>query len=567
MSITVFAQTKTADDPTRVSVGARPLGMGNAYVGLADDINSIFINPAGLTRLTQWQATYLSGKLLSEVDYLNFGMAFPTTRGVFGIGYIGSNYGFSASATTIEAGRITTTTETTSYSDNDATWLFSYARPVVFQNLSFGATLKLFSKTLSGTGISNGGASGYEMDMGLLYNPNSVFSAGLTAKNILPASMGGKILWGTGLTESFPASLKAGISLKLLGYKAFRQWGEHRLLVNLDTDYPVGQSNLPMTWHLGLEWRPLRFLDIRAGVDQETVPNSSGLMGITSNLTGGIGLTYKKFRFDYAYHQFTDTPGLDNHFFSISFGLFKEEEIEIERERLEKERIERERLESERREKERIERERRERERKEKAKIERERRRKVRLEQLKKERARKELEKKQKELEENIRRERLERERRAREKLWKERREGFFSGVGGAINNIGNALGSAVSNTGKALGATGQGIGNVIGATGKALGTAGQNVGRAMGAAGQGIGRAIGGTGKAVGGTINNIGQVVRNFLFAAPPADEKIERELARARGEKVKEKAPTLVESFVEIRKVIRGEIPLSELGRIIP
>ena len=34
-------------DLTEIGVGARPLGMGKAYVGLADDASAIFFNPAG----------------------------------------------------------------------------------------------------------------------------------------------------------------------------------------------------------------------------------------------------------------------------------------------------------------------------------------------------------------------------------------------------------------------------------------------------------------------------------------------------------------------------------------
>src|SRR5687768_7371757 len=34
--------------------GLRPLGMGNAYVGVADDFNALFYNPAGLARLKSW---------------------------------------------------------------------------------------------------------------------------------------------------------------------------------------------------------------------------------------------------------------------------------------------------------------------------------------------------------------------------------------------------------------------------------------------------------------------------------------------------------------------------------
>lgn len=40
--------------------GVRPLGMGNAFVAVADDYNALFYNPAGLARLKEWDAELLN---------------------------------------------------------------------------------------------------------------------------------------------------------------------------------------------------------------------------------------------------------------------------------------------------------------------------------------------------------------------------------------------------------------------------------------------------------------------------------------------------------------------------
>ncbi len=40
--------------------GLRPLGMGNAYVAVADDFNAIFYNPAGLARLQEWHGELIN---------------------------------------------------------------------------------------------------------------------------------------------------------------------------------------------------------------------------------------------------------------------------------------------------------------------------------------------------------------------------------------------------------------------------------------------------------------------------------------------------------------------------
>ncbi len=43
--------------------GLRPLGMGNAYVAVADDFNALFYNPAGLARLKTWDGEFLNPSL------------------------------------------------------------------------------------------------------------------------------------------------------------------------------------------------------------------------------------------------------------------------------------------------------------------------------------------------------------------------------------------------------------------------------------------------------------------------------------------------------------------------
>ena len=51
LSLGIGAQAKPMD----LQIGARPLGMGGAFVAIADDINAVYWNPAGLTQLTSAQ--------------------------------------------------------------------------------------------------------------------------------------------------------------------------------------------------------------------------------------------------------------------------------------------------------------------------------------------------------------------------------------------------------------------------------------------------------------------------------------------------------------------------------
>lgn len=45
--------------------GLRPLGMGNAYVAVADDFNALFYNPAGLARLKSWDMEIINPFLMA----------------------------------------------------------------------------------------------------------------------------------------------------------------------------------------------------------------------------------------------------------------------------------------------------------------------------------------------------------------------------------------------------------------------------------------------------------------------------------------------------------------------
>jgi long-subunit fatty acid transport protein len=57
-----------AIDISDIGVGARPLGLGKAYVGLADDASAIFVNPAGLSQNDRLNLISMSGAMLSDVN-------------------------------------------------------------------------------------------------------------------------------------------------------------------------------------------------------------------------------------------------------------------------------------------------------------------------------------------------------------------------------------------------------------------------------------------------------------------------------------------------------------------
>jgi len=338
-----LALAQAAPDPIRIATGARPLGMGKAYVGLADDIGSIFLNPAGLANPLRWQVTSMQGSFLDEFSYLSLSGLYPTEIGNFGVAFAGSAIG-GALPTTIESTSdpadpiyiVDLTQDPMSYSNN--VFILSYGDKLkrildlpVFgavnerlpglQGVNFGANLKLFMVSLTGDGITNaqGSGRGMELDLGLQGKPLSWLSLGGNLQNALPFSMGGKLHYESGWDESYPAVLKLGAAADILGpEKALRKLGEHKLALLADVDYEISRADLvPALFHIGMEWRPIGILAVRAGIDQEMV----GVGSVANNFTGGVGLYYGDFRFDYAYHAFEGAPGISNHFFSLSYGI------------------------------------------------------------------------------------------------------------------------------------------------------------------------------------------------------------------------------------------------------
>ena len=333
-----LAQTKVASDPTRIGVGARILGMGKSYVGVADDISGMFINPAALAELDKWQLTSMQGKFINEYNYLNFGAAIPTDFGSFGIGYVGSDISFTGPGSTIEVldgvRIIPSTGEGVSYSFVDAVYLLSWGKDLegltglgFMDDISVGATLKFFQLDLSGPGVTAGKGTGNEMDVGLTYEPNPIFKTGIALQNALPFSAGGKITWDDS-EESLPSMLKAGMSLRLLGEEGWQTIGDHDLKFNLDLDYAPRREDVPTLLHVGLEWSPIELIAIRTGIDQDYVGSEGTHLEPTNNFTAGVGLLVGDFRFDYAYHQYNQVTDNDTHYFSLSYGVGKKKEEE-----------------------------------------------------------------------------------------------------------------------------------------------------------------------------------------------------------------------------------------------
>ncbi|MFA6430931.1 MAG: hypothetical protein WCV91_00895 [Candidatus Margulisiibacteriota bacterium] len=166
-------------------LGARPLGMGGAFVGLADDANAIFSNPAALFKIGKEILLFSTRRDVGR-EYLQFGGVEKTSLAGFGIGYIGK------------------TDPKGAFSYNSQTVYLSVSKelnqsikvPKSMGSLSFGMNLKLASRKLSNIyGGSDDVGSNIDLDLSSYFIANEYVSIGATLQNIM-----------NGKTESSAAS-------------------------------------------------------------------------------------------------------------------------------------------------------------------------------------------------------------------------------------------------------------------------------------------------------------------------------------------------------------------------
>ncbi|MFC1570915.1 hypothetical protein ACFL31_00020 [Candidatus Margulisiibacteriota bacterium] len=314
----VLSEDKVSTDIVAAGVGARPLAMGKAFTAVADDCNAIFLNPAGLAYQENWELTSLSTRLLDNVNYSMVGGKMKTKFGTVGVGYltVSSAAGYTTSTQTVGGVDQIVAVAPINYSQN--VLYLSIGRRLnemlrgsdSLGDLSVGASLKVKSQGFSNAVSAS--ASGYDANLALLWKFNPKLSLGLNAHNVLSAT-GTTNDWSTDQKEKNNNRITVGSALK----------PNSKLSLALDADLAAADGS-PLLLHAGAEFKPVQFISLRAGLDQDSAAQGSGATSVVNNLTGGVGIEFKGFKFDYAYHADATFNTNSSHYFSLSFaGLGK----------------------------------------------------------------------------------------------------------------------------------------------------------------------------------------------------------------------------------------------------
>lgn len=281
------AQVNYAAEVLTMGAGARPLAMGGAFVGAANDATAAYWNPAGLATIDDIEITTMHATQsdLQSYDYAN--IAFKTDFGAYAFSYL--QLGVDGIDIT---GSTPTILGTTQYSDK-AEYLSGGWK--IANNLAIGASLKVLQ-----TNAYTASAFGIGSDFGILYKPFKELGIGLVGRDITGGSY---ISWSN--TPTNPTQvLSPSITLGLSYTKEFGKRTEvgaapipgSTLSVNLDVDTLYAGEALN-NYHFGAEYWYRQFVALRVGFE------TKGFQFDNDDFTpsAGVGIWAYLFEIDYAY--------------------------------------------------------------------------------------------------------------------------------------------------------------------------------------------------------------------------------------------------------------------------
>lgn len=146
----------------KIGVGPRAIGMGEAFIALANDASSLYWNPAGISNIEKNEIIFQSTEWIASTNLYFVGIAMPISdMGTFGASF----YSFSSGEmeeTTVRQPEGTGRT----FSANNLAIGFSFARALT-DRFSFGITAKYITESLS-----REKANAFAFDIGSIYITN-----------------------------------------------------------------------------------------------------------------------------------------------------------------------------------------------------------------------------------------------------------------------------------------------------------------------------------------------------------------------------------------------------------
>jgi hypothetical protein len=306
----INAQTeisKYAGEFMAIGIGGRPLGLGGAFVSIANDVTAGYYNPAGLAKLNYPQISLMHSEQFGNFvnyDYAAVGIPFKSDMS-FGLSVMRlAVSGIPDTRGALEDGRnpgITVTdinfiynefarlnySKITEFSNQDYAIYLTFAKRHS-DNFYWGANIKFIKRD-----IAEFGATGVGFDLGAYYTPMENLYLGANIQDVTTTL----VAWDTGLNELISPTLKIGGAYQIDGF-----FGGYVMPV-LDFDIRFENRRFASNFNLG----PVSF-DMHAGleVNIENIVFVRGGYNDVKQFTVGAGVKLPKLNIDYSFARFNE---------------------------------------------------------------------------------------------------------------------------------------------------------------------------------------------------------------------------------------------------------------------
>lgn len=285
---------KYAGEFIATGVGARALGMGGAFVAIAEDVTAGYWNPAGLTQLSYPQISGMYAERFARLINYNYGAAALPAGPKSSLGLSIIRLGVDDIPVTalqrsdLELGAIYDGNKiNTPYvvkTINDAEWAFflTYAK-IISEKLAWGSNIKVVTKN-----IGENSAWGLGFDVGLLYRALPNLNIGVNLQDITTTLLA----WDTGRREAITPTVKSGVAyIWEVPFIAGRFIPAFDMDIRFENRRYSAQFNLgrvSFDTHFGIEYEMKKLIALRLGSD-------------IGYFSAGAGIKLPKLNIDYAF--------------------------------------------------------------------------------------------------------------------------------------------------------------------------------------------------------------------------------------------------------------------------
>jgi len=286
----------TNGDFLNIATDARGVALGDSVVSMAEGVDAVRWNPAGLSSLTEKEAAATEILYYQGVSIQNVGFAYPLEESALAVN------AFYLTPGSLD-GRDVIGNPTGSFSFSDLVGSLSYGRKMLSRaegaDVSIGATLKIVQETIANETFQNPA-----FDIGALVTPMDDLNLALNVRDLSTASanFSRQIIGGASYTifrvftgafavdYSNDAPLRASVggeykipqldSVIRAGYQTHDPLDD-----SIDSQIPAlrGASLAGLTMGAGLNFKPAMFPTLQLGLDYAMAP--FGALGIAHTIT------------------------------------------------------------------------------------------------------------------------------------------------------------------------------------------------------------------------------------------------------------------------------------------